>query len=115
MPVESYVSPNCQWNANVVSALGTRSITSGTHPSTSRVRAPISAVDSVPRGNSHSAVAAGKPHGQLLCCVTRKETKAALAKQAPKRGRNGVAKGEPAAPKTGRAGTCAEETDLCDD
>jgi len=36
----------------------------------------------------------------------------ALAKQAPERARKNAAKGQPAAPKTQRAGPYAEQTDL---
>ena len=57
------------------STLDTRSETADTHPDASRVRAPTSTVVAVLRGNSPSAVAAGKPHGELprLCALERSE------------------------------------------
>jgi hypothetical protein len=69
------LSPNsaaceCRWNrtwprkahcnASAAIALDTRSETAVTHPNASRVGAPTSPVDALPRGNSHSALAAGE-------------------------------------------------------
>jgi len=45
-------------------------------------------------------------------CVNWKEAKAAIAKQAPERGRKSVAIGKPAAPKAQRVGPSAEQMDL---
>ena len=45
-------------------------------------------------------------------CVKWKETKAALAKQAPEQGHNSIATGQTAAPKAQGAGPCAKQRDL---
>ena len=83
---ECYQSPNsaaceCRWsrtwlqeapcNASAASALDTRSVTAVTHPGASRVEAPISPVDTLPRGSSLSAVDAEE--------TTRQTTGAALS------------------------------------
>jgi len=67
--VESYAACEWRWshmwlerafcNASAASALDTRSVTANTRPGASRVGAPTSPVDALPRGNSLRAVVAG--------------------------------------------------------
>jgi hypothetical protein len=100
-----------QGNGSAASALKPRSESAVTHTGASRVGVPTSPVVALPRGNCPSAVAAGETTRQSTGAVKWKEAKAALAKQAPDRGRRTAATAHLTAPKEQQAGPSAEQMD----
>jgi hypothetical protein len=67
---------------------------------------------STPRERPQSCGCWGNHKVNYRGCSKWKEAKAALAKQAPERGRKSAAAGHTAAPKAEPSGSCAEQMDL---
>ena len=90
---------NAHCNASAASPVDIRSATADTRPCASRVCATTSRVDSLPRGNSLSAVVAGSNNtANYRRCIKRKEAKEALPNKYPERALKSAATGHPPAP-----------------